>query len=72
MGLVAPPGTPVAVARRLSGVLTKVMEDAEVRRRLVDLQAEPAGSSPDQMAQTIRQETERWTEVIRSARITID
>jgi tripartite-type tricarboxylate transporter receptor subunit TctC len=72
MGLVAPPGTSAAVASRLSGALAKVMEDAEVRRRLVDLQAEPAGSSPDQMAQTIRQETERWTEVIRSARITID
>src|SRR5258706_1118168 len=71
MGLVAPPGTPVAVARRLSGVLTKVIDDAEVRRRLVDLQAEPAGSSPDQMAQTLRQETERWTEVLRRAGITI-
>ena len=72
MGLVAPPGTPSAVASRLSGALAQVMQDAEVRRRLVDLQADPAGSSPEQMAQTIRQETERWTEVIRSARITVD
>ena len=48
------------------------MEDAEVRRRLLELQAEPLGSSPEQMAQTIRQETERWTQVIRSARIQLD
>ena len=72
MGLVAPPNTPSAVASRISGALAHVMQDAEVRRRLVDLQADPAGSSPDQMAQRIKQETERWTEVIRSARITVD
>jgi tripartite-type tricarboxylate transporter receptor subunit TctC len=48
------------------------MDDAEVRRRLVDLQADPAGSTPSEMAERIRQETERWTQVIRSARIRID
>ena len=72
MGIVAPPGTPSAIAGRLSGAIARVMEAAEVRRRLVELQAEPVGSSPEQMAQTIRQETERWTQVIRSARITLD
>ena len=72
MGLVAPPNTPATVASRISGALAHVMHDAEVRRRLVELQADPAGSSPDQMAQRIKQETERWTEVIRSARITVD
>ncbi|MBV9189661.1 MAG: tripartite tricarboxylate transporter substrate binding protein [Betaproteobacteria bacterium] len=72
MGLVAPPGTSPAVAGRIAGALAHVMQDADVRSRLVELQADPAGSSPDQMAQRIKQETERWTEVIRSARITIE
>jgi tripartite-type tricarboxylate transporter receptor subunit TctC len=72
MGIVAPPGTPPAVVGRLSSALARVMQDPELRRRLVDLQADPAAASPEQMAQTIRQETERWTQVIRSARITID
>jgi len=72
MGIVAPPGTPPAVIGRLSSALAQVMQDPELRRRLVDLQADPAGASPEQMAQTIRQETERWTQVIRSARITLD
>src|SRR2546426_7873124 len=72
MGIVAPPGTPPAIAGRLSGAIARVMEDAEVRRRLVELQAEPVRPSPGQMAQTIRQETERWTQVSRSARITLD
>jgi tripartite-type tricarboxylate transporter receptor subunit TctC len=72
MGLVAPPGTPPAVVGRLSSALAQVMQDPELRRRLVELQADPAAASPEQMAQTIRQETERWTSVIRSARITLD
>jgi len=72
MGIVAPPATSAAIAGRLSAAIARVMEDAEIRRRLVELQAEPVGSSPEQMAQTIRQETERWTQVIRSARIQID
>jgi tripartite-type tricarboxylate transporter receptor subunit TctC len=72
MGIVAPPGTAPAVVGRLSSALAQVMQDPELRRRLVDLQADPAAASPEQMAQTIRQETERWTQVIRSARITLD
>jgi tripartite-type tricarboxylate transporter receptor subunit TctC len=72
MGIVAPPGTSPAVVGRLSSALARVMQDPELRRRLVDLQADPASASPEQMAQTIRQETERWTSVIRSARITVD
>ena len=72
MGLVAPPDTPSAVAARLSAALARGMDDGEVRRKLLELQAEPVGSSPEQMAQTIRQDTARWSEVIRSARITID
>ena len=72
MGLVAPPGTPAAIANRLSAALARGVDDAEVRKKLLELQAEPVGSTPEQMARTIRQDTERWTEVIRSARITID
>jgi tripartite-type tricarboxylate transporter receptor subunit TctC len=72
MGIVAPPGTPPAVVSRLSSALAQVMQDAALRRRLVELQADPAAGSPEQMAQTIRQETERWTQVIREARIRID
>jgi tripartite-type tricarboxylate transporter receptor subunit TctC len=72
MGIVAPPATPPAVVGRLSSALAQVMQDPELRRRLVELQADPAAASPEQMAQTIRRETERWTSVIGSARITLD
>jgi tripartite-type tricarboxylate transporter receptor subunit TctC len=72
MGLVAPPATPPATATRLSTALRSVLEDPDVRRRLSELQAEPVGSTPEQMAEIIRQDTERWSGVIQSARVRID
>jgi tripartite-type tricarboxylate transporter receptor subunit TctC len=72
MGLVAPPATPPATATRLSTALRSVLQDPDVRRRLSELQAEPVGNTPEQMAEIIRQDTERWSGVIQSARIRID
>ena len=72
MGLVAPPATPPATATRLSTALRSVLQDPDVRRRLRELQAEPVGSTPEQMAEIIRQDTERWSGVIQSARVRID
>ena len=72
MGLVAPPATPPATASRLSTALRSVLQDPDVRRRLSKLQAEPVGNTPEQMAEIIRQDTERWSGVIQSARVRID
>jgi tripartite-type tricarboxylate transporter receptor subunit TctC len=72
MGIVAPPGTPASVAARLSAAIGSVVRQPDFRQRLIDFQAEPLGSTPEEMAQVIRQDTERWTEVIHSAGIKID
>lgn len=72
MGLVAPPATPRSVVERQSIAVSRVLEDADLRRRLADLQAEPVGNSPEQMAEVIRQDTERWSKVIQAANIRID
>ena len=72
MGLVAPPATPRAIVERQSSAVSRVLEDADRRRRLSDLQAEPVGNTPEQMAEVIRQDTERWSKVIQAANIRID
>jgi hypothetical protein len=38
---------------------------------LVDIGAEPADGPPEELARLVTEETERWTRVIREARITI-
>jgi tripartite-type tricarboxylate transporter receptor subunit TctC len=72
MGIVAPPGTPAPVVSRLSAAIGAVVRQPDFRQRLIDFQADPLGSTPEEMAQVIRQDTERWTEVIRVARIKVD
>ncbi len=72
MGVVAPPGTPGAVAARLSSALARVVREPDFRGRLGELQAEPVGNTPAEMAEVIRQDTERWAVVIRTARITVE
>jgi len=72
MGIVAPPGTPAAVTAKLSAAIARAVDEPEFRRRLTELQAEPVGNTPAEMAEVIRQDTERWAEVIRTARITVE
>ena len=71
MAIVAPPGTPAPIAARLSAAIARAVREPDFQRLLTELQAEPVGNTPREMAEVLRQDTERWAEVIRSARITI-
>jgi tripartite-type tricarboxylate transporter receptor subunit TctC len=44
----------------------------EVQKRLAELSAEPMGLSPAQTGAFMRQETERWGAIIRSAGVKVD
>ena len=67
----APAGTPALVVSRLNQGFRRILGMPEVRSRLVDLGAEPADGPPEDLARLVTEETERWTRVIREARITI-
>jgi tripartite-type tricarboxylate transporter receptor subunit TctC len=71
MALVAPPGTPTAVAEKLSAQVHRAVEDSDFRKFLADMQADAVGDRPSEMAEVVRQEKERWSRVIREAHITI-
>ena len=71
MALVAPPGTPAPIAEKLSAAVHKAVDEPDFRQLLTDMQAEPLGNSPREMAQIIRRDTERWSRVIRDAHITV-
>jgi len=71
MALVAPPGTSSAIAETLASAVGRAVRAPDFRRFLTELQAEPVGNTPREMADVIRQDTERWSRVIRDAHITI-
>jgi len=72
MAIVAPPATPMEIAAKLSDGVARAVQEPDFRRFITELQAEPVGSTPREMAEVLRQETERWTQVIRAAHIRIE
>lgn len=71
-GLFAPAGTPPAVIAKLNAEMVDALNDPELRKRLHTLGAEPAGSSPDELARMVRSEYEKWGRVVREAGIRIE
>jgi tripartite-type tricarboxylate transporter receptor subunit TctC len=72
MGVVAPPGTPAPIVEKLSQAISAAMKTPKIRKQIEDLQAEPLGSTSAAMADAIRKDGLRWSQVIRSAKITVD
>lgn len=69
-GFLAPAKTPRDKIEKLSRDVRLALTDANVIARLDKLAAEPAGTTPEQFATLIRNETEKWGKVIRDAKIT--
>jgi tripartite-type tricarboxylate transporter receptor subunit TctC len=73
--MLAPAGTPQPVMERLTEALSAAIDDPEAQQRLVDLAAVvpgPAERGPAPLRAFMAAEADRWREVIREARITVD
>src|SRR5215475_7357523 len=65
----APPKTPPAIISKLNRVINETANEGATKERLRALQVTAVGGSPQDMAKLKREETERWTKVIRDAGI---
>jgi tripartite-type tricarboxylate transporter receptor subunit TctC len=70
--VVAPPRTPAAVVEKVNTGINQALHDSEVQKRLSDLSAEPVGGTPQETANYLKQEAERWKKVITDAHVTLD
>jgi tripartite-type tricarboxylate transporter receptor subunit TctC len=71
-GIVGPPGTPSAIAEKVSSSVKEALQLPDVRQRLAAASAEPMGLTPAQTAAYMKQETERWGAVIRAAGVKLE
>jgi tripartite-type tricarboxylate transporter receptor subunit TctC len=71
-GIMAPANTPKDVIANLNAAVNKVLADPGVRKRLQEMGAEPAGGTPEQLGDYLRQELAKWGKVIRDAKIKLD
>ena len=70
--VVAPPKTPPAIAQKLSTAMAEVLRSPDIARRFAEVGAEPVGNTPEELAQWMREDTERWRQVIKTGGVTID
>jgi tripartite-type tricarboxylate transporter receptor subunit TctC len=67
--LAAPPKTPAAVVAKLNAAINAVLKQPDTAEHLRAMNMTPIGGTPDGIKTFIKEETERWGEVIRAANI---
>jgi tripartite-type tricarboxylate transporter receptor subunit TctC len=71
-GILVPAGTPEPVVARLNAVLTEALRRPEVAESLVHQGFELRGGTPQAFATLIREESARWTGIVRLANASVD
>ena len=68
----APAGVPKPIVDKLSTELIKVVNDPEVKSKLVEQGIEPGGMTPAELTAFQKLEVDKWARVIKSANIKLD
>ena len=71
-GMLAPAGTPPAIAARLNEIATEAMRDPAVKEKLAVQGAQLVGDSPEHFRAFIESETAKWAKVIKDAGVTTE
>jgi tripartite-type tricarboxylate transporter receptor subunit TctC len=72
-GLFATAGTPRAIIDKINAEVQKILAEPTFREKFLAPQMfEPMGSSPEQFADYIKGETQKWAKVIREAKLKIE
>jgi tripartite-type tricarboxylate transporter receptor subunit TctC len=71
-GMFAPAKTPAAIINRLYQDSVRVINQGEMKEKLLNLGLEPVGSSPEEFAAAIKADVARTSKVIKEAGIRIE
>ena len=70
--LFAPAKTPPEIVDALNKAVRNTLANPAVREKLLKTGTEPAGSTPQELATTLRRDTEKWAQLIRAKNIKAD
>ncbi|WP_027730405.1 tripartite tricarboxylate transporter substrate-binding protein [Variovorax paradoxus] len=71
-GLVAPKSTDAALIGRLSQAVATMAKAEETRRRLLEFDIEPWGSTPEEMRRFLASESAKWKTVVQRSNIRLE
>ena len=64
-GAFAPAGTPKHIVARLNAEISRILFLPEVKKRMDDIAVEVAKSTPDELAERMRTDSEKWGKIIK-------
>jgi len=71
-GLLVPAATPRGIVEKLSADANRVLQDPDVKEKMLMLGAEPSGDTPAQFAAFIRDDQAKWSKLVRERGITVE
>lgn len=71
-GVFAPAKTPPTIVENLSAEIAKALTVPSVRDKITVQGAQPVGNTPAEFQKIVKEEIEKWTRIIREAKITLD
>jgi tripartite-type tricarboxylate transporter receptor subunit TctC len=71
-GMLAPAGTPAPIINKLNAEIDKVLQQKDVREKLVGLGYEPFRDSPAEFAAFMKAEIAKWGKVVRQSGARVD
>jgi tripartite-type tricarboxylate transporter receptor subunit TctC len=63
--LLGPAGLPRDIINTLNNATVRAARSPDLRQRLVEQGAEPVGNTPEQFSRLLREEVEKWAEIVR-------
>jgi len=70
--LVASPGTPDPIMRRLNAEVVRGLSTNEAHEAILKIGMEPAPGTPEQLSALIAEENARWPAIVKAAGVTLD
>lgn len=71
-GVIAPKGTPDDVVNKLNATILAALAKPDVQKRLADLGAVPAKTTPAEFGAFIKSEVDSWAKVVKASGATVD
>ncbi|CAM3662776.1 MFS transporter [Bordetella sputigena] len=70
--LLAPAKTPDDVVDKLNASVNRILARPDIQKRLLDLGLVPTGGTPQQLADRMKADSEKWIAIIKAGNVTVD
>jgi tripartite-type tricarboxylate transporter receptor subunit TctC len=71
-GILAPAKTPPEIVSKLHAEIVKILNMPDVQKKFADIGAQPVGNPPKEMAALIKGDTDRFSTVVKQAKIKVE